>query len=96
MHDYKQARANIELCLESHPRFPQGWLLLAILEEQQGKIDDAVKGYSSYLEIAGSNKQIERHVLDLTLKQKAAQENHQVLFVNQSCFQKSLMENNGP
>ncbi len=91
MHDYKQARANVEQCLEAHPRFPQGWLLLAILEEQQGKIDDAIKGYTSYLEIAGSNKQIERHVLDLTMKQKTAQTNHQVLFVNQSCFQKSLI-----
>lgn len=91
MHDYKQARVYVEQCLEAHPRFPQGWLLLALLEEQQGKIDDAIKGYTSYLEIAGSNKQIERHILDLTLQQKTAQTNQQVLFVNQSCFQKSLI-----
>lgn len=91
MHDYKQARLYIEQCLEAHPRFPQGWLLLAILEEQQGKIDDAIKGYTSYLEIAGSNKQIERHVLELTMQQKTAQTNQQVLFVNQPSFQKSVI-----
>ncbi len=91
MHEYQQARLHVEQCLEAHPRFPQGWLLLAILEEQQGKIEDAIKGYSSYLEIAGSNQQIERHVLDLTLKQKTAQTNQQILFVNQSAFQKALI-----
>ncbi len=91
MRDFKQAHAQIEQCLEAHPRFPQGWLLLAMIEEQQGKINDAIKGYTSYLEVAGPNKQIEQHLLGLTLKQKAAQGNRQILFVKQSCFAKALI-----
>lgn len=91
MHDFIQARAQIEQCLESHPRFPQGWLLFAMLEEQHGKIENAIKGYTSYLEVGGPNKQIERHLLDLSLKQKVAQNNRQILFINKSCFQKTLI-----
>ena len=89
--EYKLARAQLQQCLEAHPRFPQGWLLMAMLEEQTGQVDQAVKGYSSYLEIAGPNPQIERHLLTLVLKQKASQNNRQLLFVNRSCFQKAMI-----
>lgn len=91
LNDQQQALTNVKLCLQAHPRFPQGWLLLALLEEQSGKIDKAIEGYTSYLEITGGNKNIEQHVLGLALKQKASSQNKQVILINKSCFEKALI-----
>lgn len=91
MRDIKQARAHIQQCLDAHPRFPQGWLLLAMMEEQAGQLDQAIKGYSSYLELIGKNQQIERHLLELVFKQKAAQRNQQIVFIDKACLSKSLL-----
>ncbi len=91
MRDFTQARAQIQQCLDAHPRFPQGWLLLAMLEEQSGQLDQAIKGYSSYLELIGPNKQIQHHLLELVFKQKSAQRNQQIMFINKSCLTKALL-----
>lgn len=91
MQDMKQARDQLQQCLDVHPRFPQGWLLLAMIEEQAGKLDQAIKGYSSYLELIGRNQQIERHLLELVFAQKAAQRNQQVVFIDKACLSKTLI-----
>ncbi len=91
MKDFKQARNFLQQCLEAHPRFPQGWLLKAMLEEETGQLDQAIKGFSSYLELSGPNKQIERHLLGLVLKQKASQNKNNIVVLNKSCFAKALM-----
>ena len=89
--DYKEARASIQTCLEAHPRFPQGWLLLALLEEQAGKLDQAIKGYTSYLEVAGSNKQIEQHLVGLVFKQNSLKNNRGMVVINKNCFEKAMI-----
>ncbi len=91
MKDFKQARNFLQQCLEAHPRFPQGWLLKAMLEEETGQLDQAVKGFTSYLELTGPNKQIERHLLQLALKQKASQNSRNTVVLNRSCFEKALI-----
>ncbi len=91
MREFTQARSQIKQCLDAHPRFPQGWLLLAMLEEQSGQLEQAIKGYSSYLEMIGPNKQIEQHLLELVFKHKAAQRNQQVLHINKACLSKALL-----
>lgn len=91
LQNVKEARENVQLCLDAHPRFPQGWLLLAMLEEQAGQLNEAMKGFTSYLEIAGPNRQIEQHLLALALKQKAATGNRQIMFVNKSCMSKAMI-----
>jgi tetratricopeptide (TPR) repeat protein len=62
-----------------------------MIEEQAGKLEQAIKGYSSYLELIGPNQQIERHLLELVFKQKAAQRNQQVVFLDKACLSKSLL-----
>lgn len=91
LQDIAQARSNIQLCLEAHPRFPQGLLLLAMIEEQAGQIHEAMKGFTSYLEASGPNKQIEQHLLSLAIRQKSSQESRQLLFVNKSCMSKAML-----
>lgn len=91
MQDMKSARAHLQQCLDAHPRFPQGLLLLAMIEEQSGQLELAIKGYSSYLELIGKNQQIEHHLLELVFKQKAAQHNQHVVYVDKACLSKSLL-----
>lgn len=89
--DYTQARTFLQQCIDAHPRFPQGWLLKAMLEEESGQLDQAIKGFSSYLELSGPNKQIERHLLELALKQKASQKKSSTVVLNRPCLQQALM-----
>ena len=89
--DYTQARTFLQQCVDAHPRFPQGWLMKAMLEEESGHLDQAIKGFSSFLEISGPNKQIERHLLTLVLKQKAVQKNSNTVVLNRPCMQKALI-----
>jgi len=92
LNKHQDARTHIKKSLEMHPQFDKGWLLFAILEEQAGKIDEAIKGYTTFLEITGgSNKTIEQRLLALILQQKMAEKNNQPLFLNRSCFNKALL-----
>ena len=66
-----QALETIKQCIDLYPKFDKSWLLYAILQEQENKLEDAIKGYSTYLETSSDSKtDIERHLIDLTLKQK--------------------------
>jgi len=90
MNKYDEALANIKLALQLHPQFDKGWLMLALLEEQAGKIQEAIKGYTSYLEISSEpNKNIEQHLLQLALKQELAQQNKRMVILDPACFEKA-------
>ena len=65
---YTQALNDVKKCLEIHPSFDKGWLLYANLHEKQGTLEEAIAGYSTLLEIVGSNTEIEKHIYALTLK----------------------------
>ncbi len=88
--DYTQARTFLQQCVEAHPRFPQGWLLKAMLEEESGNLEQAIKGFSSFLEVTGPNKQIEQHLLALVLKQKATQKKSNTIVLNRPCMQQAM------
>jgi len=89
---HDEALKNVNESLKVHPHFSQGWLLFALMQEQAGKINEAIKGYTTYLEMSpGANQQIEQHLLQLVLKQKSQQQNKNVLLFNKSCFEKALI-----
>jgi len=91
MNNKKQALVHVKEALELHPQFDKGWLLLGLLQEQAGNLNDAIKGYTNFLEVADDNHQeIEQHLLMLIFKQKIQQKNKNVLIINQSCFDKAL------
>lgn len=68
------ALKNIQKSLELHPRFDKGWLLYALLHEQAGELQSAIKGYSTFLELTGANKEVEEHLMQLLFKQKIEQQ----------------------
>jgi predicted Zn-dependent protease len=61
-----QAKKSLDIC----PQFDKGWLLLGMLQEQEGRVKEAITGYSNFLELAGPNKEIEKQISSLTLKLK--------------------------
>lgn len=91
MKDFKLARAELQNCLDAHPQFSQAFLLKAMIEEEAGQLDQAIKGYSSFLELSGPNQQIEQHLLGLVMRQKASQQNKRIIVVNRSCLEKAVM-----
>lgn len=90
LNNKEKALASIKESLELHPGFDKGWLMLAILREQAGDLQEAVKGYSTFLEISGRNSAIEQHLMQLMFKQKVAQSGKNTIFIRQSCAQKAL------
>ncbi len=91
LNDPAQALKCVQASLDMYPHFDKGWLLLAILQEQQGKLDAAIKGYTLFLELSGGNNQeIEQHLLQLVFKQKIAQQHSKSASIGQTCFQKAL------
>ena len=68
---------SIQKCLELHPHFDKGWLLSASLYEKQGKIQEALAGYTTFLELSGGNSQIEQHILGLMARNKTIEHNKQ-------------------
>ncbi len=70
-----QALESIGKCLEMHPHFEKGWLVSAVLHEKDGKITEAISAYKTFLDLAGSNRQIEQQIFALTMKQKAIKDN---------------------
>ncbi|MBS1987110.1 tetratricopeptide repeat protein [Candidatus Dependentiae bacterium] len=86
-----QALAQVKECLDMHPGFGKGWLMLALLEEQQGRLDQAIKGYTAYLETdALGNKQIQQHLVELTFRQQVALRQQEQLVMHKSTFDKAI------
>jgi predicted Zn-dependent protease len=68
LNDKKEAITQAKKSLDICPQFDKGWLLLGMLQEQEGKVKEAITGYSNFLELAGPNKEIEQQISALTLK----------------------------
>lgn len=66
----KEAMVSIEQSIEQFPKFDRGWLFRAILFEQQGKIDEAIKGYKQFLNLAGRDQSIEKQLIQLLFNQQ--------------------------
>ncbi|KKP36174.1 MAG: Tetratricopeptide repeat domain protein [candidate division TM6 bacterium GW2011_GWF2_32_72] len=75
---------SVKKSLEIAPKFGQGWLFLAMLQEQSGQIEDAIKGYTNFLELNGSNSQIELQVANLLFKQGEKEQAQKFLLKSQA------------
>jgi tetratricopeptide (TPR) repeat protein len=85
--DAKNARDSVGKSLELHPNFDKGWLLFGMLEENAGKLDDAIKGYTNFLEIsATSNQQLEKHLLELLIKRRMLNSKQKAMAIDNKCL----------
>jgi len=62
-----------------------------MLEEQLGQLENAINGYTTFLELTGgNNKEVAHHLMQLALKQKISGTNKRHVLVDKSCFEKTL------
>ena len=86
-----EALAAVKQCLKSHSHFDKGWLLCAVLEEQLGNLQGAIKGYSTFLDLVGQDKGVQQHLLQLMFQQKMLAEKTTTLNISLPCFEKALL-----
>ena len=91
LNKYNEALESINKCLEMHPQFDQGWLLRATLQEQKGMIKDAIAGYGTFLQLAGTNAQVEKHLYTLMLKHKQAEAKKSIFIFNKSSLENAQL-----
>lgn len=74
LNNKKEALAAVKQCIDVYPRFDKSWLLYAMLLEQEGKLEDAIKGYQRFLDVTSDPKgHIQRHVMSLSYRTKLTQ-----------------------
>ncbi|HEV2601130.1 MAG TPA: tetratricopeptide repeat protein [Candidatus Babeliales bacterium] len=67
----EKALEAVTACLDMHKQFDKGWLLFALLQEQKGALQEAITGYTNFLEISkSSDPALHQHLLQLTFLQK--------------------------
>jgi tetratricopeptide (TPR) repeat protein len=67
LNNHKQALANVKETLALCPKFDKGWLLLGLLQEQVGNVNQAVHGYKTFLALTGPNSEVEQQINRLLL-----------------------------
>ena len=67
---HELALKDIEKSLQLFPSFDRGWLIKSMLMEQQGKVNEAIKGYMQFLSIVGRDEMVEKQVIQLLFNQK--------------------------
>lgn len=90
MNKKEEALTSIKASLELHPSFDKGWLMQALIEEKMGKLNEAIKGYTNFLQITGPNTEIEQHLLGLTFKAKLQESSQPFVSVPEDCVSKAL------
>lgn len=60
----------IEKSLTQYPGFDRGHLFKAILHEQMGNVNDAIKGFQHFLGIVGRDDTVEKQLIQLLFSQK--------------------------
>lgn len=89
----EDALSSINICIENYPEFDKGWLLYAVIQEQKGALQEAIKGYSHFLQATTEkHKDIEQHLLSLAFKHRIAQSNQKInLASSKQCIESALL-----
>jgi tetratricopeptide (TPR) repeat protein len=87
----QEALTAIKQCLKAHSHFDKGWLLCAILEEQLGNLEGAIKGFSTFLDLVGQDKGIQQHLIQLMFRQKMLAEKTTTFNISLPCLEKAML-----
>ena len=74
-----EALKNVNKSLELFPDFERGWLLKAIIQEQQGRVQEAIAGYKRFLDIVGTDETVEKQLIRLLFTEKRFDEASDIL-----------------
>ena len=87
----QEALAAVKQCIKAHAHFDKGWLLLAMLEEQLGNLQGAIKGFSTFLDLVGQDGAVQQHLTQLMFRQKMIAEKTDTLNVSLPCIEKAML-----
>ena len=87
----QEALAAVKQCLKAHTHFDKGWLLCAMLEEQLGNLQGAIKGFSTFLDLVGQDNAVQNHIMQLMFTQKMLAEKTNTLNVSLPCIEKAMI-----
>ncbi len=62
------AKSSVESALNLYPQSGESWLMFALINQELNDLNDAIYGYSRFLDISGKNKSIESELLKLKLR----------------------------
>ena len=91
LNNQQEALKNVKSALQLHPQFDKGWLMFALIKEQKGSIEDAIKGYTNFLEMTDTpSRQIEQHLLQLVAQQKMLPRGRSTVVLQRQCFEMAV------
>lgn len=88
--DKKNAYKNAHKCTELQPKFPNGWVLLATINDQLDKPKEAINACKKALELSGPNQAIEYMIVRLFFKLKGAQHLANEFAMNKKSFETAI------
>ena len=72
--EHKKALELAQKSVELYPRFAQGYLFKAMLEERLGRVGEAITGFRQFLDLVGSDEAIEKQLVHLLFAQQRYEE----------------------
>ncbi|MBN1549422.1 tetratricopeptide repeat protein [Candidatus Babeliales bacterium] len=79
--NHRQALEDAQKSVALHPLFDKGWLLLGLLHEQQGRIKEALSGYTAFLELTGPDPSVEHQIAQLLLHKDSPPPNNKMVLI---------------
>lgn len=90
--DLHAALHSIKKSLKTYPNFDKSWLMYASLKEQMGHLQEAIKGYNTFLEKTESpNFGIQRYLMNLVFKQKNLEQYANTLLADKTLVEQALL-----
>jgi len=90
--DTRNALKSIKKSLKLYPHFDKGWLMYAALKEQAGHLQEAIKGYSTFLQKSRRpDFKIQRYMMNLIFKQKMLEQQTSTLLTDKTCLEQALI-----
>lgn len=87
----QEALESVKNSIKVQSHFDKSWLLQAVLEEQAGNIDNAIKGFTTYLDLVGHDPAIQNHLMQLMFSQKMIKEKDNSVIKVEPCHKKALL-----
>ena len=83
--DVHNALKSVKKSLKLYPHFDKGWLMYAALKEQAGHLQEAIKGYSTFLQKSRRpDFKIQRYIMNLVFKQKMLEQQTNTLLADKT------------
>lgn len=87
----EEALQSVKNSIKAQSHFDKSWLLHAVLEEQSGNIENAIKGFTTYLNLVGHDPAIQNHLMQLMFNQKKVQTTGKTSNFGLPCHQKAVL-----